>query len=326
MREGNVSGTIARVPFTLLIGALALGACSTPNYQPFPAPSEGGTSADGSAPTGDGGPITELDGGTPIIPGTIETFVAGIADPDNPGVTLNLGEIAVDATHVYVVAFAYVGGGIKGYLTKTPRSGAATSTTVYSSSGQLGGLAIDAQLAYVAGAGKIVQVPLAGGGAVDFVTPGNSPIAASGDAIFWMSDNTIFSKPKGGGAAALVQQDPRAESAALPHYFVADADTFYWRNIDGVVRAPLSGAGPITTLVPGGNSAGGRSLALDKDLLYYSPNATCDIHAMLKSGGTNAKRVSISCADLNRPLFIAVDDAYVWWTTSSKRVARSKKL
>lgn len=316
----------------VLVGVFA---CSTPEYKPLVANDGGGaSSSSGSSGTGDdGGPIAMLDGGGPTDPpkGNLEVFLAGIADPNKPGSTLGLREIAVDFDNVYVVAHAYVGAGIKGYLLKTPRNAPTQTTTLHTSNGEMAGLAIDAQLAYVYAESKIVQVPLSGGGGSEYYacngncppspSPGY-PIAANAGTVFWLGIDGINGRDKEGGPATV----RRAVSlgGAADKAFVADFMHLYWFDSRGIVRAPV-GVGDPEVLVP----ATFGPLANDNASRVYfvRRGATqLEIRAFLKQGGPNAIETPIAFPydNVNEPLFLAADDQYVWWTSTTGRIVRAK--
>jgi hypothetical protein len=215
-----------------------------------------------------------------------------------------------------------VGGGgtpIAGTVMCEP-TGGGSSTTLWSSSTQTNGLAIDANNAYftyeeTGGLGVVQQVPLVGGGPGTslYLTPplnGMQTVVSNGIAV----DSTsvyfgagaglpLLQVPIGGGTVVTLA------SGAAAFLLAVDASRVYYTG-NGIVTVPIAGGTPVTLAA---DSQGAHGMAIDGTSVYWTDEATSSVEKIAKAGPASVPTVLASVLGTG----IAVDGTNVYFATGS---------
>ena len=192
----------------------------------------------------------------PLDGGVVTTLASGQAQPFG---------LAVDPTSVYWTNSAS-GGADAGSVVKVPLQGS-PPTTLAAGLTWVGGTGVDATRVYWgAFPGVVVALPLAGGAASTFGTPGVSggPCQASfvlaGGSAYWASTAGTLRTPLDG--------NPTVSLPAPGGPVAADSTNVYWTDVRrNVVTAPLTGGTPVTLATP--SMASGGAIAADGQSVYY---------------------------------------------------------
>jgi hypothetical protein len=225
--------------------------------------------------------------------------------------------LAVDANNVYFTTVNTV--------MQAPIAGGSATTLA---SGQLAqAIAVDATNVYFTSAlvgSALVSIPIGGGTPRNLSsTFGGSTIAVRGGYVYGTLGNgggatgpAVGKLPtSGSGTPVSLGSSPGAVNG-----LAVDGTNLYWATEATVMKAPLTGAGPTTTLVSGN----GSPLAVDANNVYYGfhglggSNTYGPVLQLPLAGGTPTTLAT----GLHMIDGIAVDGANVYWADNSGTLLR----
>jgi hypothetical protein len=300
-----------------------------------------------AAACGSGGGGTGNDGGGSAVdaaPGSSDA-----ARPEEPvalsGADGTTGPIALDDTHVYwvdddriyrigkqggvrtFVAYGlavelivrdgyvyWISGGVPGGVYRVPVGGG-TTETLWEGDGDPRDMALDAQYVYWADSYQrnVNRVPLAGGMVTAVVTlqTALNAVEVDGANLYWYAGSTLYKNRLGGGSTptALATGETEAELAL-------DADFVYWTGRGSfetrLVRKVPNAGGAVVELAT--NRPNAARVFLHGGFVYW---ARSTIERVPVAGGpVETLGFATNTADF------AVDDEYVFWTTTGGGVLR----
>ena len=291
--------------------------------------SSSGSSGSSGSPTGDAssGP-------------TIETVFTGVGTPNDPTTAMPLTAIALDGTHIYVVA-KQSQSTYNTFLFRIPIAGGNATTLLdyqntfgFQVSGGLSGVGLDSTFAYSAGDNEVHRVPKSGGAATAFHSTSNgqlSTAATNGSVVCWhIAPSGIECKSSNAAAGPTTRliQDGSPNSQLMQLDAVR---LYFWQDGGALVSVPLAGgaSAPIgTTGVPDAN----HGVAVDNQYVYWNDATAneprkCSIQRAPKAGGAGSTPIaSWDCPNgARQPLAVAVDAAHVWFATRDGLVQRVAK-
>jgi hypothetical protein len=158
-------------------------------------------------------------------------------------------------------------------------------------------------------AGNVSAVNRNGGTAVVFAQSQSSPkgIAVDDTDVYWSSWQEVKKSPQ---ASLLLTKLSTQES--FPFALAMDDTDVYWT--DGYaysIRKSSKNGGGASTLAQLPSSHGAHSIALDAANVFWVDREGDAVQSVPKLGGTVAKLATAAA-----PIGVAVDDAYVYWTSS----------
>lgn len=171
--------------------------------------------------------------------------------------------------------------------------------------------------------GSVMKVPLDGGPATILASGqyAASAIAVDADRVYWVSYNSVYSVPLGGGAVVpLYEASVPVEITGL----AVDATAVYWHRGSPIHQA-LSGGAPVAMAANVGQGPG--SLALDATNVYWTVGQQpCDTNLCEANNGAVVMKVSKTggapetLASFETPGYpvtqLAVDATHIYWTSA----------